>query len=464
MTKVLKKKNIRWESFSIAFLFLFNPNIANVDILPDIFGYIIISVSLSKLAMISEALYDAQKAFEKLIIIDGAKLISVFWVFGVDAVSERSNSFLLWSFVFGVLEIIFVSSAFIKLFNGMTSLGNFHVNTSIHASKRNKSKNYTDFLKLLSIFFVVFKAVMTCLPEIPALGGYDDSSWFNSIYNYIEVMRVLAMIPVLILGTVWLVSAIRYFRRIGRDEAFVLSINTEYAKKRLNQKGAFVNKDIKIATFFLILASVFTLDFVFGSIDVIPDVLTAVAMGISIFYFSKTAKIKKTAPTTVLTLYAIASVFKDFARYYFQNNFSYNAINGNKEAFFCYIVTVLATAIEGVLLAISYFMILRITKVVIREHTGYVLGKEIRTEGEDKQIQIEQNRLTKNFSISVDVAVICALLDSFASLYGAFYAFLNRNFGWMSLLSFAGGILLIGITVRAVSDLKNAVQTKYMLE
>ena len=101
---------------------------------------------------------------------------------------------------------------------------------------------------------------------------------------------------------------------------------------------------------------------------------------------------------------------------------------------------------------------------VVSEHTGYVLGKEIDSDAERKQILAVQKRLNRNFSILADFALICALADTFASLYGAFYAFLNKNFGWMTLISAVCGLLFVGMTVKAVSELKESVQTKYMLE
>ena len=103
-------------------------------------------------------------------------------------------------------------------------------------------------------------------------------------------------------------------------------------------------------------------------------------------------------------------------------------------------------------------------KNVVFEHTGYVRGKEIESEAERKQILAVQKCLNKNFSVLVDFALLCALAETFASLYGAFYAFLNKNFGWMTLITTACGLLLVGMTVKAVSELKEAVQTKYMLE
>ena len=163
-------------------------------------------------------------------------------------------------------------------------------------------------------------------------------------------------------------------------------------------------------------------------------------------------------------MFVVATLFEDYIRYYFAENFYYNAINKNGEAFNVYIITVVAVALEGMLLVLLYVAMSRAIRSVISEHTGYVLGKEIETDGEKKQIVAVQSRLNKNFYILVDFAVVCALADTFGSLYGAFYAFLNKNFGWMSLLSIICGLLLVGMTVRAVSELKEAVQTKYMLE
>jgi len=459
-----KKKKFSFGMMALAFAFLFNPTIAIIDPLPDFIGYIILSLSLSKIAMISETLYDAKRAFERLVIVDVGKILSILWVFGIEVISERNTSLLLWSFVFGVLEIIFAVPAYIKLFEGFSYLGNFYPNESIHGKKRKKS--YTDSIKSFSIFFVAFKAIFTVLPEFASLSesSYDETSRFFNMYRYIGVIRGLCVIPVLIIGCVWLVSAITYFVRISKDKEFVTAVSQEYSQRQVTKAGTFVIKDIKIATVFMVIASVFSIDFSLDGINILPDVVVVISLGLALFYFSKTAKISKFFAIFAFGLFTVATVFEDYIRYYFAKEFYYNAINKNHEAFMVYLATVIAVAIEGILLAILYLAMAKALKSVVSEHTGYVLGKEIDSEGEKKQILAVQSRLNKNFSHLVDFAVICALADTFASLYGAFYAFLNKNFGWMSLLSSICGLLLVGMTVKAVSELREAVQTKYMLQ
>ena len=460
-----RKNKISFGMLAAAFLFLFNPNMAIIDPLPDIFGYLILSVGLSKISMVSETLYDAKRAIERLIIVDAGKLVAIFWVFGIDAVSERNTSLLLWSFVFAVLECIFVIPAYIKLFDGFSSLGNFYPNTAIHG-KKGKRTSYTDHIKGFSLFFVIFKSVLTCLPELTALStvSYDESSRFIDLYRYIGVIRGFCIIPVLFVGIAWLVSIIRYFLRISNDKAFTVAVNEEYSKRKTTKNGAFVIKDVKIATFFMLLASIFTIDFSLDGVNILPDILVVIALAISLFYFSKTAKIKKIFAFFIFFLFTVSTLFEDYIRYYFADNFYYNAINKNGEAFGYYLATVIAVAIEGLLLVLLYVLMARALRAVISEHTGYVLGKEIESEGEKKQILVVHTRLNKNFSKIIDFAVLCALADTFGALYGAFYAFLNKSFGWMGLISIICGLILVGMTVKATSELKEAVQTKYMLE
>ena len=462
-----KKKNVSWGMFAVAFLFLFNPTLAIIDPLPDFIGYIIISIALSKISMISESLYDAKRAFERLVIIDVGKLAAVLWVFGIDAGGgERNTSLLLWSFVFGVLEVLFAIPAYSRLFNGFTTLGNFYPNVAILGKKGHGRESYTDFAKKFSIFFVVFKAILVCLPEVSVLStaAYNESSHFVDIYRYIGVMRAFCVIPIFFVGIAWLASVIKYFVRISKDKVFVNAVNAEYSQKELTKIGAFVIKDVKIATFFMILASVFSIDFDLDGINILPDILVVALLGLSLFYFSKTAKIKKGFCIGAFVIFAFVTVLEDYSKYYFDDNFYYNAISKNGEAFGAYLVTVVAAAIEGLMLALIFAAMAKAIRSVVVEHTGYVLGKEIESEGEQKQIAVVQARLNKNFSRLIDFAVVCALADTFGSLYGAFYAFLNKNFGWMSLLSIICGLLLVGMTVKAVSELKEAVQTKYMLE
>ncbi|MBP3370424.1 MAG: hypothetical protein J6L85_06700 [Clostridia bacterium] len=457
---------IPWGAIALSFVFFFNPNVSIVDPLPDFIGHIILSLSLVKLSLVCEGLTDARRAFERMILIDGAKLLALLWVFGIEATSERNSSLMLWSFVFGFLEIAFLAPAFVKLFDGFTELGNFHKNTAIHGSSKPGGHSYTDKLKKLSVFLVVFKAVMAFLPELADLtnASYDETSAFIGIYRYIGIMRALCFVPVLAVGIVWLAKALRYVSRIKADKILCESVENTYREKILPKDGIFTVRHVKIATWFFVVAAVLTIDFELDGVNIFPDILVLGFVILSFVYFCKSTKLSFKLPTVMMALYGVSAVLADLADTYYHGRYTYSSMETSSEVFMIYVFYVVAVALKGAifvgLLAVIFLQLRR----VIEGHTGYVRGKEIHSDGEEARILEIHNELSKNFIRVLDVAIVYVLSDILCALYGAFYAFANRNMGWFSIINVACAILFIGMSVRAVSDLREAVQTKYMLE
>ncbi|MBQ8850396.1 MAG: hypothetical protein IJ011_08715, partial [Clostridia bacterium] len=170
-----KKKIMNLPFIVIAALFLFNPNIAVIDLLPDFIGYILLCVAISRLADVHERVGEAYNAFKKMILIDAGKWIAVFWIFGMTVPSERNTSMLLWTFVFSVLEMIFLLPAYNKLFDGITQLGYLYPCQAVFGKREKRSK--TDRMRNFTFVFVTVKALLTVLPELSDLTNstYDET-------------------------------------------------------------------------------------------------------------------------------------------------------------------------------------------------------------------------------------------------------------------------------------------------
>lgn len=457
---------VSWGLMALAFIFFFNPNIAVIDILPDFIGYLLLSLALLKVSMLCEGLADARRAFERMILVDGAKLLAMVWIFGVNSSNDRTSSLLLWSFIFVVLEMIFAVPAFIKLFDGLSELGNFHENTSIHGSKREGGTSYTDKLKHFTTVFVILKAAATLLPELSALGtsAFEEGSKVVNLYRYIGVMRGLAMTPVVIVGIVWIVFVLRYFARILADKKLCGGVSAAYVEKVAPKRGLFTIRNVRAATWFLVAAAVLTLDVRLEEINILPDIVVVILIAISFAFFARTVKLSFKAPAALMALFGVSTVFSVIAENYFLEKYTYNAIEKSSEALTSYLVYVGAVALQGILFVCMLSVFFKGLKRVIAEHTGYVLGKEIESDGEKARIAEVHAELYKSFLRVVDVAILYVLSDVLYSLYGAFYAFMDKNLGFLSLINIACGIVFIGMTVRAVDYLREAVQTKYMLE
>ncbi len=457
---------IPWMMLALGFIFVLNPNISIIDPLPDCFGYMIICASLGKLSLLGESMYEAKKAFERMILIDGAKVLMFIWVFAIDSSGERAASLLLWSFVFAVLEAIFLIPTYIKLFKGLSDLGDYHNNNSIHAAPRHSRKSYTEKIRNFTVFFVIFKAVMALLPELADLGNYsyDETNIFSGLYRYIGIMRLLACIPVLIMGIVWFCNIIRYFSRIKRDTEFNLELSEKYTNQVLPRSGMFIIRYIKTACWFLIAAAVFTLDFSLEGKNIIPDVLVIIPLVLSYIYFCKASKGKSGAVYTWIAVYGISAIAADVLNNIYQGKFTYNAMDKNFDAFLLYMSFVLASSVKGIIFIILTSSVMKKIKTITVEHTGFVLGREIVSEGERRRSAEIHREINQEFNRALNVLFLCIIADVLCSLYGVFYAFMRMDVGYFNIISIAMGIIYIGMTVRAADTLKEAVKTKYMLQ
>ena len=458
-------KKMPWILVAISLLFSFNPTITVIDIFPDFFGYLMLSFCLGRLAVLNSTLEEAKKAFEKMILIDGGKLLAIIWIFGIEALSERSTSILVWCFVFAVLECIFLIPAYIKLFKGLSEIGDFFPSESIH-TKRGKSRlSNTERTRNFTIFFVLFKAFMTVLPELSVLENtsMDEIGYSNSLYRYIGVMRGFCIIPVMVLGIIWAVRIFGYFRSLAKDTTLNSAMSEEYGLKNKDRRGLFIKSNVKTACWFMTVAGILTLDIRLENVNILPDILVLPMLVPAIIFFARDTKINKTKIYIFSTFYGVASVISNMLGTYYIENFTYNAMNKNATAFIVYVLSVAAVALQGAMFILLIAVIVKEMKKIISEHTGFVQGKEIFSEGEKARIAEVHRELEKGFVIAFDAAMIYVLSDVLYALYGAFYAFADVNLGFLNVVNLLFGGIFIGMMIKATGDLKEAVDTKYML-
>jgi hypothetical protein len=165
-----------------------------------------------------------------------------------------------------------------------------------------------------------------------------------------------------------------------------------------------------------------------------------------------------------MSVYGVSVILSDLLEAYFLSKYTYNAIEKSDAAFLTYCIYVGSVVLKSVIFVCLLAVIFKEIRCVVEAHTGYVRGREIDSDGEKARILELHNELGRGFGRVIDVAIVFVLSDVLCSLYGAFYAFMDKNMGWFTIVNIACAIIFISATVRAVSDLREAVQTKYMLE
>ncbi len=115
---------IRFGLLTVGILFLFNPDVNLIDVLPDCIGYLCICFAIARAADLCGELADAHAEFRRLFWITLSKLPAWLIATLITARSVGEETILLsMTFVYAVAETVFGIRAFTRLFAGLTYLG-----------------------------------------------------------------------------------------------------------------------------------------------------------------------------------------------------------------------------------------------------------------------------------------------------------------------------------------------------
>ena len=340
LAKKKRDVNLGFASIAIAAVFFFNSNINIIDILPDIIGYVILNLALVSLSFLSEEIDKASRFFRYMIIVEVCKFLSLLWLFGLGRPAERETGTLLLTFVFAIIEAGILFIAYSSLFEGIQALGFAHENTAVLGSRTPEEKSYTEKIRGLTLFFVIFKSALAVLPELSNLTSYtytEDSSMMY-LYDYIGIMRAFAFIIVTIVGIVWMTKFMKYFKRLGKDEEFCKSLEAIYRERVLSKRGPLIKFNMGIVFFLFSAAFVFMFDLRFDGVNISPDFIGAALVILAVFFLNKYDNTPKKLLRAAATGYFAVSASAYATELLFYEKYYYTAIFRSTAAKACYIL------------------------------------------------------------------------------------------------------------------------------
>lgn len=454
-----KKKDVSFGFLAIAWasVFFFNSNINIIDILPDIIGYIIISLALVSLSFLNEEISKAGRFFRYMIIVEACKFISLLWVFGLGRPDEQNTGTLLLTFVFAIIEAGILFVAYSSLFEGIQALGFAHSNTAVLGSKKANQKSYTEKIRAFTLFFVIFKSAMAVLPELSNLTSYTytDDSYMMYLYDFIGLMRGFCFIIVTTVGIVWMTKFIKYFKRLNRDVEFFRSLEAVYRERVLSKCGPLIKFNMGIVFFLFSAAFVFMFDLRFDGVNLTPDFIGAILMMIAIAFLNKYDKTPKVLLRVSSVLYFAISASAYVAEILFYEKYYYTAIFRSTAAKSFYIVMCSLQALTTVLfavLAVAYVMALM---RIIKDHTGYVYGRASEV-NEAKLNAYHKESARKLIAVVVGAALVVAA--------DMFYILCAEKYGFAGALSMLATAVFVVSAIKAMYEIRSDIEIKYMLE
>ena len=141
------RKKLGFGLIMLGMLFLANFDIAVIDFLPDLFGYLLISAGISQLAYLSPKFEQSQVYFKRMIWVGLAKLVSIIWLFMFTNDLERPVGFLLFTFIFAIVDFIILVPAFNNFFEGILHVSTKFDGEAAFVTKRNSRFSITDKIK-----------------------------------------------------------------------------------------------------------------------------------------------------------------------------------------------------------------------------------------------------------------------------------------------------------------------------
>lgn len=473
MTDRVKNGSMGFLALIIAPFVIFNPDLAIVDVLPDLIGYFLIAFGITSLSYICPQIEAARPRFFVAGVVELAKLVAMFLIFGLANQNERPVMILLAVFAFAVVELIVLVPAWNGLFDGLLYLGTRTGAMAPYASHRGRV-TITGYAKAVTGVFLFFKPLCAVLPEFASLtsGGFDETKF--DWYEFIGLFREFGIMLSAIMGIFWLIVIERYFIRLKRDGEYIAALRAKYESEILPGDIRFVKRRIKTAFVLLAAAFFFEIDFMLEYNNVIPDVLAALCFAAFFAVLGGELYRRRNIALPISIAYVLSAGIGDWLGYDFNNRY-FNALvwqsSEVRSAFFVRYTFVILSAVLFV--AVTCFAADALRQIV-RDHAGFIAENTDRAFVEAKLLEIRRY-LYRFINAVVIMAAVCAISfcigDVIITLNSSIYESMGVISGTMRTLSSVWWIISSAlcfvnflILLKTNSEIDAEIESRYMLK
>lgn len=271
---------------ALGILFLLDPNIAVLDVLPDFVGCMLIISGLSSLRDLSDSMEEARVNFLRLLWVSLSHIPAFMLMIYISAsfVNEKT-SILVFSFVYGVVELILINNAVTSLIDGFVYIGERYNGDACfyETDKRGKRLDVSRLRAFTTVFLVIVKG-LSVAPNLVYL--YDTSLGYGTVVNslmynpvsFIGPITAICCVPALAVGIVWARKMRRYFKGIRADEEFVATVDGVIESKETENTPIYRYRRTTTAVYLITAAIILSIDLYIDEFNIIPDLFSAIIM------------------------------------------------------------------------------------------------------------------------------------------------------------------------------------------
>lgn len=418
----------------VASLILFNPLVSIFDIFPDFIAYLLILLAFSKMAYIDAKADDTCKYLKFMILLTAIKPISFFLVPASD-----SAMYLVYSFVFGVGEIVLGVFVFTRIFETLSA---YAVSNGDSISANNSK------IKYFTIIAHSLKLILAMLPDLTELSISNgvDTQTHIPLTHFKTALFFISVIISFIVEIIWLIYFNLYVKRLFKND-LSKKLNEQFVRKTENRPSLFLSKDSMFFCIAACVSAVLLVDFNLDLINVIFNSFFSLALAILFVYMALKKHIKTYAHIGILCASSVVHLIVDIlltksAKAFF-SKYSLHALEkylfDSREMY-------LKVSIYAIISAIFTFIIVLLTMLILKKHAYNTL------EGYSSLL-VESNKeqMIKEFNQGANKHVVLTIVFAgVSSICYVLYITTRYLFTAMTALNTISEIVLIVFFIKTV--------------
>ncbi len=480
----MKRKKIKLQSYLVlALVFLFNPNINIIDLLPDFIAYFIIAKMLEKAADCAPYFEEARASALKLAWTTLAKIPAFMLVIFIRGGNTLDRDiFPTVSLIFGIVESILLIPFIKNLYSAFFYLGERTDAKSLIApfsvSCDGNRKMRPEELRTYTIMFFICKSILFVLPEFFLLSGSTSDGTLKPapLSRYYPLTLLSALIIGFIMGGIWLSRTKKYIRAIKEEGKYEDSLRLLARSESLEKYEKKLKlRSINNALIFLAAASFFTFNFAFSntnSVNIFPGFIFAAFFSLAICRMSRHTKKKPKQTLIAAAIYAVIALAYLISSIIFHSKYDYISLVSDKGAQGAYIPVMILSVLEFAAICVLLLSANRLMQDFIRENTG--ISPELERYGKTEAAYHKE--LSAKCTVMNSLGILTALAKCveicLKSTMGVIYSDVNNVPSaiaapvapWFGVIVTVFTVLYIGFTIYFTSNLRDECKMKYEMD
>ncbi len=399
--------------------FLFDPYIGIVDVLPDCIGYLFFFLGLYRFADLDDRLGEALKGARNLALVGIARWIAMLLAFGFVSPTEQPVFMLLALFSLAVLDCIALIPMWKHFCGGLLYMGSRYDATAMFDRRKVGGKqgtyNAVEKYTAVSVVFFILHEALAVLPELTVLShekGGAELGQGTHYYDFVGLFRGIGILISLVLGIIWLILTTRFIRKLRGDKPFFEKLTEKYRADVLTLHDMWAMRAVRSSMICLITAAVFSLDFYLDGVNLLPDILAAVLLILSVWFIRPYAGKKPLLPLVIAVFGAVSAVpWVMQIRKYFVLDDTVDIFRQD-DTYARWQTVVMLQVVCAVLFGLAFALILRHLYRMVKRYTGLRAFREGSTYAEERTESI--HKLIRKKLIAV---MVCAGLVAISTLF-----------------------------------------------